>query len=164
MEFLQDILPIVLYCLGIILLTVLIILSIKLIHTVDKTNKILDDAYNKTKSLSGIFTAIDRITDGLNLERGSIKSAAELGQAVADGLETSRRSNEVARVCTNAIIRSIEDDQKFLENLRADVSGYFDATDYALKLAIERAELYESIISTYNEANRNSGENSEKSE
>ena len=66
MEFLQDILPIVLYCLGIILLTVLIILSIKIIHTVDKTNKILDDAYNKTKSLSGIFNAIDRITDVLS--------------------------------------------------------------------------------------------------
>ncbi len=66
MDFLLDLLPIILYSLGIILLVVLIVLSIKLIHTIDKTNKILDDAYNKTKSLSGIFNAIDRVTDVLS--------------------------------------------------------------------------------------------------
>lgn len=58
--------PIVLYLLGSVLLVILIILSIKLIHTIDKTNKILDDAYNKTKSLNGIFDAIDSITDTLS--------------------------------------------------------------------------------------------------
>lgn len=58
--------PIVLYTLGSILLIILIVLSIKLIHTIDKTNKILDDAYNKTKSLNGIFDAIDSITDTLS--------------------------------------------------------------------------------------------------
>lgn len=108
--------------------------------------------------------AIDRITDGLNLERGSIKSAAELGRAVKDGLETSRRSNEIGRICADAIKQSIEDDKKFIENLRGDVSEYFDTTDYALDLAIERAELYESIISTYNQAYRDNGEDTEKSE
>ena len=58
-----EFLPIILYLLGIALLIILIILGIKLIHTVDKTNDILDDAYNKTKSLDGVFDAIDRITD-----------------------------------------------------------------------------------------------------
>lgn len=107
--------------------------------------------------------AIDRITDGLNLERGAIKSAADLGRAVEDGLEEARRSNEVGRVCTDAIIKSIEDDKKFIEDLRGDVSEYFDATDYAIDLAIERAELYESIISAYEQANRNNRENTEES-
>lgn len=58
--------PLVLYILGAVLLVTLIILCVKLIHTVDKTNKILDDAYNKTKSLNGIFNAIDSITDTLS--------------------------------------------------------------------------------------------------
>ena len=58
--------PIILYLLGAVLLIILIILGIKLIHTVDKTNMILDDAYNKTKSLNGIFAAIDSVTDTLS--------------------------------------------------------------------------------------------------
>ena len=58
--------PIVLYVLGAVLLIILIILGIKLIHTIDKTNMILDDAYNKTKSLNGIFAAIDSVTDTLS--------------------------------------------------------------------------------------------------
>lgn len=66
MEDLIQYFPIVLYFLGSILLIILIILSLKLIHTIDKTNKILDDAYNKTKSLNGIFDAIDSITDTLS--------------------------------------------------------------------------------------------------
>ena len=61
----MQVLPVILYCLGIVLLVVLIILSIKLIHTVDKTNKILDDIYNKTRSLNGLFDAIDKVTDTL---------------------------------------------------------------------------------------------------
>jgi uncharacterized protein YoxC len=66
MEELLKYFPLVLYILGAVLLITLIVLCIKLIHTVDKTNKILDDAYNKTKSLNGIFNAIDSITDTLS--------------------------------------------------------------------------------------------------
>ena len=58
-----EFLPIVLYLLGITLLVILIILGIKLIHTVDKTNEILEDAYNKTKSLDSVFDVIDKFTD-----------------------------------------------------------------------------------------------------
>jgi len=65
MEELLNILPIILYILGIILLVVLIILGIKLIHTVDRTNKVIDDVYEKTKSLNGLFHTIDTITDAL---------------------------------------------------------------------------------------------------
>ena len=79
MDTLLDVLPIILYSLGIILLIVLIILSIKLIHTIDKTNKILDDAYNKTKSLNGIFNAIDRVTDALSNVSDSLVGAITTG-------------------------------------------------------------------------------------
>ena len=79
MDTLLDVLPIVLYSLGIVLLVVLIILSIKLIHTVDKTNKILDDAYNKTKSLNGLFSAIDKVTDALSTVSDTLVSAITSG-------------------------------------------------------------------------------------
>lgn len=58
--------PLVLYVLATILLIVLIILGIKLINTINKTNIILEDAYNKTKSLNGLFNIIDSVTDTLS--------------------------------------------------------------------------------------------------
>lgn len=64
--------PFVLYTLGTILLIVLIILGIKLIKTVDKTNVLLEDAYNKTKSLNGLFRVIDSVTDTLSSISDSI--------------------------------------------------------------------------------------------
>ena len=67
--------PLVLYILGAVLLVILIILGIKLIHTIDKTNKILDDAYDKTRSLNGIFNAIDSITDTLSAISDSMVGA-----------------------------------------------------------------------------------------
>ena len=66
--------PIVLYVLGAVLLITLIILCVKLMATVDKTNKLLDDAYNKSKSLNGIFDAIDSLTDTLTSISDSIVS------------------------------------------------------------------------------------------
>lgn len=58
--------PLVLYVLAAILLIVLIILGIKLINTINKTNIILEDVYNKTKSLNGLFNIIDSVTDTLS--------------------------------------------------------------------------------------------------
>ena len=75
MEELLKYFPLVLYILGAVLLVTLIILCVKLIHTVDKTNMILDDAYNKTKSLNGIFNAIDSITDTLSSISDTIVNA-----------------------------------------------------------------------------------------
>ena len=72
MENMVEFFPIVLYILGAILLVILIILGIKLIHTVDKTNMILDDAYNKTKSINGLFAAIDSVTDTLSAVSDSL--------------------------------------------------------------------------------------------
>ncbi len=66
MELLEDILPIILYSLGIVLLVILIILSIKLIKTVNHTNEILDDVEEKSKSLNGLFSTIDVVTDALS--------------------------------------------------------------------------------------------------
>lgn len=51
--------------LGAFLLVFLIVLCIKLIYTVDKTNVILNDLERKLKSVNGVFTAIDTVTDAV---------------------------------------------------------------------------------------------------
>lgn len=72
MESLLHYYPIILYLLGSVLLIVLIILLIKLIKVVNKMNVILEDAYDKTKSLNGIFHTIDKITDMVSSMSDSI--------------------------------------------------------------------------------------------
>ena len=62
-----EILPIILYVLGSILLVVLIILGIKLIITMNKIENVVDDINTKVKSLNGLFSVIDMTTDKLAL-------------------------------------------------------------------------------------------------
>jgi hypothetical protein len=73
---LGDVLPILLYTLGSILLVVLIILGIKLIQTVDRANAILDDIEEKSKSLNGLFTVMDNFSNAI----------AIVGDRVVDGI------------------------------------------------------------------------------
>ena len=65
MNNMMDVLPVVLYVLGSILLVVLIILGIKLIITMNKIEDIIDDVNGKIKSLNGLFSIIDYTTDML---------------------------------------------------------------------------------------------------
>ena len=55
----------VLLVLCCILVVFLIVVSIKLLYTADKVNIILTDVQKKLNSVSGIFSLIDPITDGL---------------------------------------------------------------------------------------------------
>lgn len=63
MDFLGQVLPIILYFLGAVLLVVVIILVTNLIDTVKKVNIILDDVEAKSRSLDGLFNAIDSFGD-----------------------------------------------------------------------------------------------------
>lgn len=65
MEIASNILVIVLYSLGAIALIGLIILTFKLIKTVDKVNRIADNVEGKVSSLDGMFSIIDVVTDKL---------------------------------------------------------------------------------------------------
>ena len=67
MNNMMDILPVVLYVLGSILLVVLIILGIKLIITMNKIENVVDDINGKVKSLNGLFSMIDYTADKLAL-------------------------------------------------------------------------------------------------
>lgn len=48
-----------------ILVVFLIIACVKLMYTTDKLNMILDDAYKKLKTVDGIFTAIDTVSEAI---------------------------------------------------------------------------------------------------
>lgn len=67
MDFLNVILPVLLYIFGIILLIVLIILGIRAIQMLDKMDHLIDDMESKVNSLNSLFTMIDRTTDGFAL-------------------------------------------------------------------------------------------------
>ncbi len=60
------VLPFLLYILGSILLVVLIILGIKLIITMNKIEKVVDDINVKVNKLDGLFSLIDQTTDRLS--------------------------------------------------------------------------------------------------
>lgn len=60
-----DVLPVILYILGSILLVVLIILGIKLIVAMNKIQVIVDDINKKVSSLDSLFSIIDTTTDKL---------------------------------------------------------------------------------------------------
>ena len=66
MDFLMDVFPIILYFLGAVLLVMLIILVTNLIDTAKKVNIILDDVEEKSRSLNGIFNALDSIGDTIS--------------------------------------------------------------------------------------------------
>ena len=76
MEMLGEVLPILVYFLGSILLVVLIILGIKLIQRVDRANSILDDLEEKAKSLNGFFNVIDSFSNTI----------AVVGDRIIDGV------------------------------------------------------------------------------
>ena len=63
----MEVLPIILYILGSILLVVLIILGIKLIITMNKIDVVVDDVSKKMSSLNGLFSVVDFTTDKLAL-------------------------------------------------------------------------------------------------
>lgn len=63
----SEILPIMLYILGSILLIILIILGIKLIITMNKIEDVVDDINGKVNKLNGFFSIIDLTTDKLAL-------------------------------------------------------------------------------------------------
>ena len=73
-----EILPIILYVLGSILLVVLIILGIKLIITMNKIENVVDDINKKVKSLDGLFSIIDMTTDKLAMLSDKVVDAVTL--------------------------------------------------------------------------------------
>ena len=66
MEFLQQLLPVIIYFLLCILIVVVIILLINVIITLKNANKLLEDVQNKSKKLDGIFNAIESVSTSVS--------------------------------------------------------------------------------------------------
>ena len=62
-EYLSQILPIIIYILLIALIILLIIISVKAIKALDKVQLVVDDVDKKVKTLDGVFEFIDNATD-----------------------------------------------------------------------------------------------------
>ena len=67
MEFLLDFLPIIIYILLIILISVCICFIIKAIKTVDKVNLLLENIELKISSLDAFFKVINFTTEKINI-------------------------------------------------------------------------------------------------
>lgn len=66
MEFLSQILPIIIYLLLIVAIIVGIVLGIKLIITLDKAINILDDVEDKVNKVTPIFNALGTVSNKFN--------------------------------------------------------------------------------------------------
>lgn len=66
MEFLSQLLPIIIYFLLIIVIVVGIVLGIKLIITMDKVTNLVDDVQDKVNKVTPIFNAFGYISDKMS--------------------------------------------------------------------------------------------------
>lgn len=67
LAFLGEYLPVVVYILLCILITLLIVICVKVIKTMNRVEVIVDDVDKKVKSLSGVFNIVDAVTDKLSV-------------------------------------------------------------------------------------------------
>ncbi len=66
METFAQVMPIILYILGAVLLVVLIVLFINAIGTVTRLNRLLDDLIDKASSLDSLFHIVDTVSSTLS--------------------------------------------------------------------------------------------------
>lgn len=75
MDYLNFVLPVLLYIFGIILLIVLIILGIRFIQFLNKLDRLVDNVEEKVNSLNGFFSIIDRTTDSIAMLSDTVVNA-----------------------------------------------------------------------------------------
>ena len=117
--------------------------------------------------IDGIIQAgndTDKIIDQLVIAGASAESAANYGQIISGIVEELRAENEKLGVSTDAAIRAIESNKRISEIIQSANASLSSTTDNALELAIKRAEDYERLITTLQEALRDTTENNPESE
>ena len=117
--------------------------------------------------ISGIVQAGDdtnKIIDQLVASGASAESAAKYGRLIDGVIRELREENEKLGVSTNEAIRAIESNKRIADIVQSASASLSQATNDALGDAIKRAEDYERLIATLQEAVRNSSENNIKSE
>ncbi len=66
MECVNEVFPILLYFLGAILLIFLIVLTIRMIKTLNRVDYLLEDVNRKSNKIDGVFDIIDNATDAIS--------------------------------------------------------------------------------------------------
>ena len=93
MEFWLSFLPIIIYLLLIVILVVGIIIGIRLINTLNRVDKVVDDANKKLESLDGVFSLFDFVTDKISLL--SDKLVDTISDFFAKRVFKKRRKDEI---------------------------------------------------------------------
>lgn len=117
--------------------------------------------------IEGIILSRDTansILDRLGIAESALKSSAEYERVITEGLEQLQRTNEVGRLLTDEVVRTIEVNQRLTEELNRAHSELSDTTLDALELAARRAEEYERIIEAFERITADSYKDYPKSE
>lgn len=112
--------------------------------------------------ISGIIQAgddTDKIINELTIAGASAESAANYGRIIAGVIEELRNVDEELSISTNEAIRAVESNKRITEIVKSASSSLSNTTGNALEDAIKRAENYERLIESLQEALRNSTEN-----
>lgn len=112
--------------------------------------------------ISGIVQAgdnTDQIIDKLIVAGASAESANRYGTIISRIIKELRDENEQLGISTNEAIRAIESNKRVTELVQSASSSLYETTGTALELAIKRAEDYERLIESLQEALRNTTEN-----
>lgn len=112
--------------------------------------------------ISGIVQAgdnTDQIVNELIIAGASTESANRYGTIISGIIKELRDENEQLGISTDEAIRAIESNKRVTELVKSASSNLHETTGTALELAIKRAEDYERLIESLQEALRNTAEN-----
>ena len=96
MEYLNEMLPIIIYFLLLVLLVVSIIVGIKLIFTITKVDELIDDVTEKLSSFDRLFNVINFTTDRFGVISETIISfiTSKLKKLVKPKRKKTKREDE----------------------------------------------------------------------
>ena len=94
----------------------------------------------------------DKIIDELVTAGASAESAANYGYLISEIVRELQSQNEQLGVSNNEAIRAIENNKRITEIVQSAQSELYDSTGGALELAIKRAEDYERLIESLQQA------------
>lgn len=92
MDFLAEFLPIIVYILLIVLICVGIVLGVKIIITIDKAQRVIDDAKNKIDSFNGFFNILENASGKIYYVYDRISNA--IGKVVDKVFTRNRERND----------------------------------------------------------------------
>lgn len=111
--------------------------------------------------ISGIIQAgnnTDQIINELTIAGASAESAERYGILISGIIEELREENDQLGISTNEAIRAIESNQRITELVKSASSSLYNTTGAAIDVAIKRAEDYERLIESLQEALGNTSE------